>query len=194
MGSQPAKISFEIPAWVNEYSGAYQASRDLRERMAFVICASRINVEQGTGGPFAAAVFESDTGRLVSLGVNLVEAQRSSILHAEMVAIAVAQARLGSYDLGDSPSMAHELVASTEPCTMCLGAVLWSGVTRVVTAARDEDARDIGFDEGPKPGDWIKSLNARGIEVIDDVERKSARSVLQMYKDSNGLIYNARNR
>jgi hypothetical protein len=103
---------------------------------------------------------ESDTGRLVSPGVNLVEAQKSSILRAELVA----------------------------------GAVLWSGVTRVVTAARDEDARYIGFDEGPKPGDWIQSLNARGIEVLDHVKRESARSVLQMYKDSNGHIYNPRHR
>jgi tRNA(Arg) A34 adenosine deaminase TadA len=192
MFSQPDNISFQIPDWVNEYSRTYQASNDLNERMAFVINASRKNVEQGSGGPFAAAIFENGTGELVSLGVNLVEAQQSSMLHAEMVAIAVAQAKLGAYDLGGSSSTGYELVASTEPCTMCLGGVLWSGVNRVVTAARDEDAREIGFDEGPKPDDWIKSLNDRGIEVLDDVERESARSVLQMYKNSEGHIYNSR--
>ena len=191
MFSQPANISFQIPDWVNEYSSSYQASKDLNDRVAFVITASRKNVEQGTGGPFAAAIFENGTGELVSLGINLVEAQQSSMLHAEMVAIAVAQAKLGKYDLGDASSVGYELVASTEPCTMCLGGVLWSGVNKVVTSARDEDAREIGFDEGPKPDDWIKSLNDRGIEVIDDVERESARAVLQMYKEGNGHIYNS---
>jgi len=194
MFSQPANISFHIPDWVEEYSRSYQVSGDLNERMAFVIMASRKNVEEGTGGPFAAAVFENETGELLSLGVNLVEAQCSSMLHAEMVAIAVAQARLGTYDLGSASAAGYELVTSTEPCTMCLGGVLWSGVNKVVAAARDEDARSIGFDEGPKPHDWIKSLNDRGIEVLDDVERESARSVLQMYKENKGHIYNSRKR
>ena len=194
MFSQPDNISFQLPDWVNEYCRTYQASSDLNERMAFVITASRKNVEQGTGGPFAAAIFENYTGELVSLGVNLVEAQQLSMLHAEMVAIAVAQAGLGTYDLGHASSAGYELVTSTEPCTMCLGGVLWSGVNKVVAAARDEDAREIGFDEGPKPDDWIKSLNDRGIEVLDDVERESARSVLQMYQESKGHIYNSRKR
>ena len=191
MFSQPDNISFQVPDWVNKYCRSYRASADINERMAFVVTASRKNVEQGTGGPFAAAIFENGSGELVSLGVNLVEVQQSSMLHAEMVAIAVAQARLGTYDLGRTSSAGYELVTSTEPCTMCLGGVLWSGVNKVAAAARDEDAREIGFDEGPKPDDWIKSLNDRGIEVIDDVERESARSVLQMYKDSNGYIYNS---
>ena len=192
MFSQPDNICFEIPDWVNEYCRSYQASGDLNDRMMFVISASMKNVEEGTGGPFAAAIFENETGELLSLGVNLVEAQQSSMLHAEMVAIAVAQARLGTYDLGNTSSTGYELITSTEPCTMCLGGVLWSGVNKVVSAARDEDARAIGFDEGPKPDDWIKSLYDRGIEVLDDVERESARSVLQMYKEGEGHIYNSR--
>ena len=191
MFSQPDNICFKIPDWLNEYCCSYQPSADIKQRMAFVISAAKKNVEQGTGGPFAAAIFENGSGELVSLGVNLVEGQQSSMLHAEMVAIAIAQAKLGTYDLGHASAAGYELVTSTEPCTMCLGGVLWSGVNKVVAAARDEDARAIGFDEGPKPDDWIKSLNERGIEVSDDVERELARSVLQMYVDSNGHIYNS---
>jgi hypothetical protein len=33
------------------------------------------------------------------------------------------------------------------------GAVPWSGVRRLACGARDEDASDIGFDEGPKMAD-----------------------------------------
>lgn len=192
MFSQPSSISFQLPGWVNEYSQNYLASTELSKRMEFVISASRKNVEEGTGGPFAAAIFEIDTGNLVSLGVNLVTTQQLSLLHAEMVAIAVAQTKLKTYDLGNPSVPGHELIASTEPCAMCFGAIPWSGVNRVVTAAKDEDARNIGFDEGPKPDNWIKSLNNRGIQVIDNIERESARTVLQLYKDSNGHIYNSR--
>ena len=30
------------------------------------------------------------------------------------------------------------------------------------------------FDEGPLPADWIGELNARGIEVVRDIEREPA--------------------
>ena len=44
--------------------------------------------------------------------------------------------------------LADEMVASTQPCAMCLGATPWSGIRRLVCGARDEDAEEIGFDEG----------------------------------------------
>lgn len=188
---QPPRISFDLPDWLEPFSQNYVSSADLNARMDFVISASRKNVEEGTGGPFAAAVFEIETGQLVSLGVNLVTTQGMSMLHAEIVALAIAQRKLGTYDLGAESITPLELVTSTEPCGMCLGAIPWSGVQHVATAARDEDARAIGFDEGSKPEDWIKSLNDRGIKVSTNIERESACSVLQLYITSNGSIYNA---
>jgi tRNA(Arg) A34 adenosine deaminase TadA len=75
---------------------------------------------------------------------------------------------------------------------MCLGALPWSGVARVVTAARDEDARAVGFDEGDKPAGWTASLQVRGIEVVGDVRRAEAAEVLRAYQRLGGLIYNGR--
>jgi len=192
MFSQPLSISFQLPVWVNDFSQSYQATTDVNQRMKFVISAARKNVEEETGGPFAAAIFEIETGKLVSLGVNLVTTQQLSILHAEMVAITVAQAKLKTYDLGEASLPRHELVTSTEPCAMCFGAIPWSGVVRVVTAAKGEDAQSIGFDEGPKVNNWIKGLTDRGVEVIDNIEREAAHAVLKLYKESSGHIYNSR--
>ena len=73
-----------------------------------------------------------------------------------------------------------------------LGATLWSGVTRLVCGARAEDAEAIGFDEGPKLPDWAAQLEARGIEVIRDVERGYAAAVLQEYAAGGGPVYNGR--
>jgi tRNA(Arg) A34 adenosine deaminase TadA len=158
-------------------------------RMRFVIDLARQNTQQGTGGPFGAAVFEIPSGRLVSAGVNLVEMSNCSIAHAEMMAITFAQQAIHSFDLGRNGTV-HELVTSTEPCAMCLGAIPWSGVKRVVCGARGKDACAIGFDEGAKPHNWIAALRHRGIEVVRDVLRGQARSVLQEYFKSGGLIYN----
>lgn len=181
-----------MPEWLESYASTYDPLPSLEARMRFVIDASRKNVEEGSGGPFAAAVFEIGSGQLVSLGVNLVVTRKSSILHAEMVAIALAQMELGAYDLGGTGMTPHELVTSTEPCAMCFGAIPWSGVRHLATGASSEDARAIGFDEGPKPDSWIAELESRGIRVTPGVERAAARDVLQLYARTGGHIYNSR--
>jgi tRNA(Arg) A34 adenosine deaminase TadA len=75
---------------------------------------------------------------------------------------------------------------------MCLGATPWSGVGRLVCAARDEDARSIGFDEGAKITDWVESLTIRGIKVRTDLMRQEAKAVLDLYAAQGGSIYNSR--
>jgi len=186
------KVVLQLPDWIEDVlSGSAQVYPAVEERMRLIIKLARLNVEHKTGGPFGAGIFESKSSRLISVGVNLVESADCSIAHAEMVAIAVAQRVIGSYDLGGRKDVACQLVTSTEPCAMCLGAIPWSGVRSVVCGARDEDARGIGFDEGHKPPDWIKSLEDRGISVIRDVLREEARAVLLEYKKQGGLIYNA---
>ncbi|MGJ8687494.1 MAG: nucleoside deaminase, partial [Spongiibacteraceae bacterium] len=158
----------------------------------FVIDAAMKNIEMASGGPFAAGVFEIHSGELIALGVNLVTTEKLSILHAELVAISIAQRQLGSYDLATSEHAAYSLVISAEPCAMCLGAIPWSGISRVVTAAADEDARAAGFDEGSKPADWINALTSRGISVAIGVHRERAAEVLSQYKINHGHIYNSK--
>jgi len=182
-----------VPDWVEAVvPGPDDVYPTVEERMRLVIDLSRRNVARGTGGPFGAAVFEVGSGRLVAPGVNLVESANCSVVHAEIVAIAIAQQVVGRYDLGGEGMPVCELASSAEPCAMCLGAIPWSGVRRLICGARDEDARRIGFDEGAKPPDWVASLKARGIAVLRDVLRDEARAVLQDYADTGGVIYNAR--
>lgn len=185
-------IAFRIPSWVAALASRYSPSTNVDARMSFVIEAARQNIAEKTGGPFAAAVFDATTGRLVSLGVNLVTSENLSILHAEIVAICLAQRACGTYDLGAEGQPSHELFSSSQPCTMCFGAILWSGVRRVVVGARDRDVRDLGFDEGPKMADWRFELERRCIETIIDVRRDDAVAVLKTYSSQGGVIYGAR--
>ena len=180
-----------LPPWLDEaVPGPEARFSDDEERMALVVELSRQNLERGTGGPFAAAVFERRTGRLLAPGVNLVEPARCSVAHAEMVALMVAQQVVGSFDLSAPGLPAYDLFASTEPCAMCFGAVPWSGVTRLVCGARKADAEAVGFDEGSKPDDWVGSLERRGIEVHRDVLRDAAARVLEAYRDAGRTVYN----
>ena len=84
------------------------------------------------------------------------------------------------------------MVASTEPCVMCLGAVPWYGVRSLLCGARGEDAEEIGFDEGTKPDRWVRSLEKRGIFVTREVLRREAALVLREYAKRGGEIYNSR--
>ena len=193
MSFQPVVLEIHPPEWIDSFLLGYpEYIASIQDRMALVIEAAHLNVSKGTGGPFAAAIFETESGKLVSLGVNLVTSEGLSMLHAEMVAFAFAQKKTGSYDLGRYDLPAHELVTSIEPCAMCFGAIPWSGVRRVIAGARDADARRIGFDEGPKLKEWKIELEKRGIAVICDIQREAAAQVLLDYSSQGGKIYNSR--
>lgn len=151
---------------------------------------ARFNIEHHSGGPFGAAVFDATTNRLVAPGVNLVQALALSSAHAELIAMALAQKLLGVFDLGATPHARYELFSSTEPCSMCMGAILWSGITRLVCGATDQDARGIGFDEGLKVKDWPREFRIRGIDVRQHLCREHAAAVLLEYRAGGGLIYN----
>lgn len=186
-------IQLSLPAWTAEVlpqRGDHYAK--LIDRMALALDLARRNIERGTGGPFGAAVFERDSGRLIAIGVNVVVSSACSHAHAEMMALGIAQQRLGTYDLGAEGLPAHELVTSCEPCAMCFGAIPWSGVRRLVCGARSQDAGLIGFDEGPKPEDWVGALQARQIAVERDVLREEARELLRSYRETGGEIYSPR--
>lgn len=189
MNKHPQRLDIALPDWLLQYAEGARGLDGHAARMDFVIGAARLNSDRG-GGPFAAGVFDADSGALVALGVNLVLGAKLSVLHAEVVAIAAAQARLESFDLGAPGLPAHELVSSAEPCAMCLGAVHWSGVRRLVVGARGADVEASGFDEGPKPADWRMELMRRGVAVAADVRRAAAAAVIAGYARRGGYIYN----
>lgn len=179
------------PAWMDEvvdWNAAYPTDED---RMRLAVRLARENVVRGTGGPFGAAVYRLPEGTLVAAGVNSVTRLSNSVLHAEIVAIMLAQQRIGHFTLDPRPDgPVHALVTSCEPCAMCLGATLWSGARRLVCGATREDATALGFDEGPVFPESYAYLESRGIEVVRGVLRKAAAAVLDLYRRSGGPIYN----
>src|SRR6266498_1615659 len=82
-----------------------------------------------------------------------------------------------------SPSRAR---TSSDPCAMCLGATLWSGVERLVCGAGRDDASLLSFEEGPVFANSYKYLEERGIEIVRNLLRDEARSVLELYRATSG--------
>ena len=187
--SAPA-VHVEYPSWVQSIVDWNRVYATDDERMRLAIAVSRANVERGTGGPFGAGIFESATGRLVAVGMNSVVRLNNCTLHGEMVAFMMAQQRVGSFTLNAPSLPAHELFTSCEPCAMCLGATLWSGVKRVVYGAGREDATKLNFEEGPVFPASYKYLEDRGITIQRNFLRDEARAVLELYRAKSGKIYN----
>jgi tRNA(Arg) A34 adenosine deaminase TadA len=92
------------------------------------------------GGPFGALLVKD--GELIATGTNLVTSSLDPTAHAEVVAIRAACLQLQTFKLDGCL-----LVASCEPCPLCLSAALWARVDRVIFAADRDDAAEAGFDD-----------------------------------------------
>lgn len=182
-------FTVELPNWLQKTLSPDRVFTSHEERMAFAIELSQSNIENNTGGPFGAIVTDK-TGSLVGLGVNLVVNGGSSLLHAEIVAIMMAQAEIASFSL-HKPKRPLALYSSSQPCCQCTGAIHWAGLNALYFGATADDVEELTiFKEGPLPERWRDRLIEE--TTIDLVEggllRDKARKVLASYK---GPDYNA---
>lgn len=191
----PISATLELPAWLAEVVRApISFNPSDAARMQWAIELAHRNVQEKTGGPFAAIIVEETSGQCVAAGVNLVVSTGLSIAHAEAMAIMLAQLRAKTFDLAGHPQQRYTLYATGQPCIMCFGILWWSGVTKLVCGARGEDVESItSFREGPLPANWPDLLSKRPavpIEVVRDVQRDAACDVLRAYVASGQPVYN----
>ena len=186
------QINLSLPDWVELFLNEQpKVLPTQEEQMRFVLALTERNIREKTGGPFGSAVFEIDSGQIVSVGVNVVVQEKCSAAHGEMMALMLAQKKLSHFDLGAPNFPSHRLVTSGKMCAMCLGNVCWSGVKEVLSSAEPEDVESItGFDEGPTPPDYNAQLERRGIKIIPGLLRSEGQKVLKLYVDLGGIIYN----
>ena len=97
------------------------------------------NVANG-GGPFGAVIVRD--GEVIATGTNRVTANNDPTAHAEVSAIREACAKERSFKLHGCTCY-----TSCEPCPMCLSALYWAGVSRIVYGNTKEDAKAINFDD-----------------------------------------------
>lgn len=92
------------------------------------------------GGPFGAVITKD--GKKISESFNKVVLTTDPTAHAEVIAIRAAASVLKSHDLSGCI-----LYSSCEPCPMCLGAIYWAGIKKVVYACDRTDAEGAGFSD-----------------------------------------------
>jgi tRNA(Arg) A34 adenosine deaminase TadA len=182
------EIRIALPAWIDDEIDSARVYADDHARVGLAIAIALRNVEERTGGPFGAVIFDGD-GRVVAAGANVVLAQHCSAAHAEIVAFAAAQARMQRARLNED-GRRYVLATSAQPCAMCYGASFWAGIDEILIGARSSDVAELSeFDEGPLPADWIGEFAKRGIAVCCDIRREEARAVFRRYAELGGARY-----
>ena len=112
---------------------------DDRTFLRRAIALSEQSVESG-GGPFGAVVVHG--GKIVGESGNQVTKNLDPTAHAEVMAIRTACRAIGDFSLAGGV-----IYTSCEPCPMCLGAIYWARLDRMVYANDRDDAAVIGFDD-----------------------------------------------
>ncbi len=129
------------------------------ELMRRAIALSHEATRDGVGvGPFGAVIARD--GVIVAEGCNRVVATNDPTAHAEVVAIRAASAALGSFNLAGC-----EIYTSCEPCPMCLAAIYWARLARIVYANSRADAARIGFDDDLIYREIPLPLDARSVPI-----------------------------
>ena len=133
---------------------------------------AREGIANGDGGPFGAVVVKD--GEVIASGHNRVLANNDSTCHGEIDAIRKAEEKLGSYDLTGC-----EIYTTSEPCPMCLAAIMWANIGKVYygcSLADNEEIgfRDVRFDEmmGGRPGIPDGFMEERDKEMCMEVFRE----------------------
>jgi len=111
------------------------------------------------GGPFGAVITRDD--KILSEAFNRVVLTNDPTAHAEIMAIREAAKLSGSHELSECT-----LYASCEPCPMCLGAIYWSGIRKVVYACDRTDAEAAGFSDKLIYDEIILDPSSRKISFI----------------------------
>ena len=136
-------------------------------------------------GPFIAAIYD-ENGSLLVRTSNSVVNETCSHNHAEMNAIKEVEKIYGTYDL--SPYNLS-LYITAEPCMMCIGAIMWSGIKQVFYGIPSKTVEQItGFDEGFKP-DWLEEFRKRGITVYGNIVPELGEQAMKEYIENGHTVY-----
>ena len=135
--------------------------------------------------PFYSEIYDKN-GKLIAASSNSVVEDNCSIYHAEVNTLKKAHSYYKQYNLAPKDLTIY---VNAEPCIMCAGAIMWSGVKTVYFGVPSKSVEKItGFDEGFKPN-WINEFKKRGITVYGNIEQQAGERILQDYVNSGKEIY-----
>lgn len=112
---------------------------------------------------------------IIARGHNLVESNKSSLFHAEIVAIKEANLYLGGWRLIDC-----EMYVTLEPCSMCAGAIVNSRIKKIYIGAMDKKRGCCGSNINLLNEDYLNHK----VEIESGILEKKCSDILsEFFKD-----------
>jgi guanine deaminase len=148
----------------------------------YIIRANNLALESinSGGGPFGAIIVKD--GNIIAEAANCVVINADPTAHAEILAIRQAASFIGSHNLTGCT-----LYTSCEPCPMCLGAIYWARIDRVVYSSTRMDAAKSGFDDDFIYNEIALNTFERKIMFVHNIET-DGRIVFRQWDDSENKI------
>ncbi len=138
--------------------------------------------QSGKGGPFGAVIVKE--GKIVGRGYNQVIKTNDPTAHAEIVAIRDACYHLQSFHLDGSI-----IYTSCEPCPMCLSAIYWARIEKIVFANTRNDAAAIGFNDAYIYDEVSLPLHERQIPTQQLLREEAVTAFKRWFDKGDNKLY-----
>ena len=118
--------------------------------------------------PVGAVIFKDNTYEVGAPGFNQMKSNKSSLDHAEILALRLAMSRMGKERL-----IGYSMITTLEPCPMCAQAISFARLTSIIFSA--EDKKSGGILHGPKIYNSSSCHHKPRIIRLDDNDRSRRR-------------------
>ena len=126
--------------------------------------------------PYGAIIVKD--GQIIGKSDANVPVSKTGFSHAELRAIEDAMQHLGGHLCAEG-GKGCTIYSSCEPCAMCMGAILYTGIERLVYAATLEDSKECVNEILAKAEEVASSCKNRKIEIVKELHRDKAVEVLK---------------
>ena len=149
--------------------------------MQLAIKEARAGIRRRHGGPFGAVVVKN--GKVIASGHNHVLKNNDSTCHGEIDAIRKAERKLKTYNLKGC-----QIYTTSEPCPMCLAAILWANIDKCYYGCNLKDNEHIGFRDN-KMDELLKRDPELYKNLLEEHDRDKCLELFEEYKKSKKTIY-----
>ena len=146
------------------------------EFLRLAIGAAREGMAVGQS-PFGSVVVRG--GTVVAVAHNTVWRETDPTAHAEINSLRAAARALGTINLSSCT-----LYCTCEPCPMCLAAIHWAKIRRVVFGADIADAAAAGFSELRVPARELARMGGSNLTVEGGLLAEECRALFQEFSRS----------
>lgn len=148
----------------------------MQECFEYAIKEARHGVLNNEGGPFGAVIVNKN-GKIIGVGHNKVIKNNDPTAHAEVMAIRDACKTLNTYNLTDC-----KIYSTSEPCPMCLSAIIWANIKEIYYGTDRLEVSKIGFRD-----DLIYNFlegKQKDILTIKKITNQDCQELLNEYKNT----------